>query len=486
MRDHLVLYVNGGRQAVRGRDALLSLSDFLRRRLGLLGTKIVCSEGDCGACTVLIGRANPIPQSPFPIVYRPIDSCIQFLFQLDGTHIVTVEGLRPDGRLNPVQQAMIDCHGSQCGFCTPGFVMSMTGLLEESEDLDEPQLRTGLTGNLCRCTGYTPIIEAGLKSCDAEHERLNELYPPETMLAEFGELRATPIVLHATRLGESHIVACPTTLAGALAFLAEHPQATIVAGATDLGVRINKTHAIPPAILDLNRIAELDYVRIKNNELIAGARATWTALLAACGLALPEFARILALFGAPQIRHVGTIAGNIANASPIADSLPLLYVMEATLVLASAAGRREANINHFYRGYKQLDLRPGELITEVRIPLPEPDDMLRLYKVSRRRDLDIAGFTAAIRLRLSDDATISHASIALGAVGPVVLRARQTEQFLFGQPLTEETMQAAGDLAAQEIAPITDVRGSENYRRQLTGNVFLKFYHQTRADLTPV
>ena len=509
MRDHLVLYINGVRQTVRGRDAFLSLSDFLRSRLGLIGTKIVCSEGDCGACTVLIGRAAkrgresfatgnvaisggiasrkrlPTPSAPPQISYLPVDSCIQFLFQLDGTHIVTVEGLRPDGQLNPVQQAMVNCHGSQCGFCTPGFVMAMTGLLEETDEVDESQLRTGLTGNLCRCTGYTPIIEAGLRCNDAEHERLSELYPPAPMLTEFERLRADPITLQAEWFGEPHIAACPTTLAGALEFLAAHPTATIVAGATDIGVRVNKTGRIPPVILDLNRIPGLDGVRVENNELIAGARASWTALLATCDLAVPEFGRILAVFGAPQIRHVGTLAGNIANASPIADSLPFLYVMEATLVIASAAGRREVNINDFYFGYKKLDLKPGELIAEVRIPLPAEDDLLRLYKVTRRRDLDISGFTAALRLRLSENDAITHASIALGAVGPTVLRARRTEQFLIGKPLNEGTMQAAGDMAVEEITPIDDVRRTAHYRRQLTRNIFLKFYHQTQATLAP-
>ncbi|MBA3481432.1 MAG: FAD binding domain-containing protein, partial [Pirellulales bacterium] len=378
MRDHLVLCINGARHTVRGRDAFLSLSDFLRLRLGLIGTKIVCSEGDCGACTVLVGRptkrkaesgklneadASPnayafrIQHSVFSISYLPVDSCIQFLFQLDCTHVVTVEGLRPDGQLNSVQQAMIDCHGSQCGFCTPGFVMAMTGLREELDELDAECLRTGLTGNLCRCTGYTPIIESGLQCNGAEHERLNDLYPPMPMVADFERLRAEPITLNAEWFGEPHIAACPTTLAGALDFLAEHPTATIVAGATDIGVRVNKSGRIPPALLDLNRIPDLDDVRLENNTLIAGARASWTSLLTACGLALPEFTSILSTFGAPQIRHVGTLGGNIANASPIADSLPFLYVMEATLTLArsASAGRstREVNINDFYLGYKK-------------------------------------------------------------------------------------------------------------------------------------
>jgi xanthine dehydrogenase small subunit len=405
------------------------------------------------------------------------------MFQLDGTHVVTVEGLRPDGALNPVQDAMIACHGSQCGFCTPGFVMAMTGMVEEGVALNDANLGAGLAGNLCRCTGYTPIMEAGEACREVEFEQLNDLYPAETMLAEFAELARCPIGLQAQWLGQSHFAACPTTLGDALEFLAQNPNATIIAGATDLGVRINKTQQIPTTILDLNRVEELDFVNVHNRMINAGARASWTAILAACGLAAPQFAEILSRFGGPQIRHVGTIAGNIANGSPIADSLPFFYVMEATLVLVSGAGRREISINEFYLGYKKLALNPGELIAEIRIPLPQADEVLQLYKVSRRRDLDISGFTAAVRLLLSADDTIQRASIALGGVGPVVIRPRRTEQFLLGQPLTAETMLAAGDLAVEEITPIDDVRGSANYRRQLTRNIFVKFYYQTRSDV---
>jgi xanthine dehydrogenase small subunit len=487
MRDHLVLSINGIRHTVRAPDAFLSLSDFLRRRLELTGTKIVCSEGDCGACTTLVGRpvshqsATRIPQSAF--VYVPVDSCIHFMFQLDGAHIVTVEGLRPDGELNAVQQAMIDCHGSQCGFCTPGFVVAMTGMLEADARIADADWRRGLTGNLCRCTGYTPILDAALAACEADHERLNDLYPPQQLLASLEAATDEPIELEHTSAtsGQTQRAFCPRTLEQTLSFLEVNPDARIVAGATDVGVRTNKSGRLPTTILDLNRIAELATVEVAEGVLTCGARASWASVLAACETAAPEFARILSVFGAPQIRHVGTIGGNIANGSPIADSLPFLYVTEATLVLASSVGRREVNINDFFRGYKVLDLNPGELISEIRIPLPttsgESNETLRLYKVSRRKDLDISTFTAAIRLRLSAD-TIRSASIAFGGVGPTVLRARKTEAYLVGQPFTEATMEKAATIAASEVTPITDVRGEANYRRRLTKNILLKFYYQ--------
>jgi xanthine dehydrogenase small subunit len=498
MIDFVLLYVNGRRHEVRGRDAFLSLSDYLRRTQGLTGTKIVCSEGDCGACTVLMGRPAADGSR---LVYRPVDACIQFMFQLEGTHIVTIEGLAC-GRVSPrlgddslgdtaprdavsaVQQAMIDCHGSQCGFCTPGFVVAMTGLLEERDELDEACLRYGLTGNLCRCTGYTPIIEAGTTVDADRHSHLDTLYPAEPMLSEFSQRQGQPIELQYEAADRLHVVASPCNLNEALEFLSKSPDATIVAGATDVGVRINKSMVVPAKILDLNRVAELDGVEVADGKLVLGARASWTALERVCKELVPEFHKIIAVFGAPQIRHVGTIGGNIANASPIADSLPFLYVMDAVLELRSLNGTRIVPITSFYNGYKKLDLRPGELIARVRVPLPAEDELLRLYKVSRRRDLDIASFTAAIRMRL-DGETIFEAAIAFGAVGPTVIRARKTEEFLRGQTLDEVTMQQAGDVAVAEISPISDVRGAADYRDQLTRNILLKFYHEIQTMAVP-
>jgi xanthine dehydrogenase small subunit len=477
MLDHLLVWINGRRHEVRGPEAFLSLSDYLRRVCGLTGTKIVCSEGDCGACSVLIGRAA---DDGSRLVYRPVDSCIQFMFQLDGTHIVTVEGLGGEAEPSAVQRAMIECHGSQCGFCTPGFVVAMTGLLEERDELDESAMRCGLTGNLCRCTGYTSIIDAGRQIDLTQHHRAEELYPSEHMLSEFAGRRGLPIEVRAEWDEQEHLFISPPNLDAALESLGSHSDATIVAGATDIGVRINKSLSIPGKILDLNRVDELGGVAVDNGELVLGSRASWTAIEEVCKKAVPEFYKIVSVFGAPQIRHVGTIGGNIANASPIADSLPFLHVMDAMLELRSTGGTRQVNINDFYKGYKKFDLQPGELITKVRVPLPAENELLRLYKVSRRRDLDISSFTGAIRLRL-DGESIAEVAIALGAVGPTVVRARKTEAFLRGRTLDEENMRLAGDVAVAEVTPISDVRGAADYRYQLTRNILLKFFHDTQA-----
>jgi xanthine dehydrogenase small subunit len=484
-RDHVILFLNGKRCEIRGADCFLSLSDYLRYRRGLVGTKIVCSEGDCGSCTVLVGQ----PQAN-EIVYQPIDSCIRFMFQLEGVHIVTVEGLGgsdgcQENELTPIQQAMVDCHGSQCGFCTPGFVMAMHGLCEEynGQKPSEEDWRHGLTGNLCRCTGYTPILEAGKRAAGQGIAKLNEFYPAAPIVRELSGLAGdTPDL----RSPDGKRAYCPASLDDAIEFRRANPQAKIVAGATDVGVQLNKRVIEPVVFLDLNRVKELEGVEIASNDgekaIVAGTRATWTQLLDVCQDAAPQFAEIVSVFGSPQIRHVGTIGGNVINASPIADSLPFMFVMDAELELVGPSGSRWVNINDFYQGYKKFDLRPDELLARIRISLPGQDELLRLFKVTRRRDLDISTFTAAIRLRLDGD-TIEQAALAYGAVGPTVVRLRKTEQFLQGKPFGEGTMQAAGDLAVSEITPISDVRGSSDYRYQLARNILMKFYYEQQLAI---
>jgi xanthine dehydrogenase small subunit len=270
-----------------------------------------------------------------------------------------------------------------------------------------------------------------------------------------------------------------------LAYLGDNPEALVVSGATDIGVRVSKGLQLPEKVLDLSRLAELSEVKLSGGKFAIGSRVSWTTIEAAYRDLVPQFYRMLSLFGSPQIRNVGTIGGNIINASPIADSLPFLHVMDAELVLESKShGVRNVNINSFYQGYKKFELRPGELLTGINVPLPTNVDYLGLYKVSRRRDLDISSFTAAIRLCL-DDNTITSAKIAYGGVGPIVLRTPNTESFLIGREFNEVTMREAGELAAGEVTPISDVRGSADYRWQLTRNVLLKFYFENRSELVP-
>jgi len=465
MRDHIRLLINGRQHDVRGRDAFATLSNYLRYDFGATGTKIVCEEGDCGACSVLMRKSSPAsaPATNSVVEFVPINSCILSMFQLDGASIVTVEGLK----MNAVQEAMVACHGAQCGYCTPGFVVAMTGLFETRDTVDEPCARQGLVGNLCRCTGYEPIIKAACAVDGSSMKRMRELYP-ETI----GDDEHVYI-----EVGDRTFFA-PATLDEALSFKRKF-KPTIVQGATDVGVWINKRSYAAATMMSLSKLRELNDLREEDGAIVAGANVTLTQFENFTRDRIPELHRILNIFGSAQIKNAGTLVGNIANGSPIGDTLPYLFVSGATLELASVDGTRTVAITDFYRGYKQFDLQPHEIITRVRVPIVS--DTLRLYKVSRRRDLDISAFTAAIRLRVSNS-HIEEATIAYGGVAPVVMRLPKTESYLAGKSIASDTFEEAGRIARGEVAPISDVRGSRDYRLQLAENILCKFYYDELAS----
>lgn len=475
MRDYILLYVNGKRYTLTGEDAFMSLSDFLRYRLQLTGTKVVCAEGDCGACTILQGSIHE--STPPGLNYKAINSCITFLNILDCSHIVTVEGLQTESDLHPIQAAMVEHHGAQCGYCTPGFVCAMTALFETGKPVTSKKLMNGLTGNLCRCTGYTSILNAGLGVKPEHVLPLQKRYHDPDMMADLQSHRSMPIQIKTPE----KLFYAPTTLADAITHHQSNPHNRLMSSATDLGVQINKDRFEPKTLMNLNLIPELHTIEQQGNTIVVGARATLTQLEVFAETRIPEFGRMLRIFASPQIKNTGTLVGNIANASPIADTLPFLFVSEAELELLGPQGVRVVNINQFYTGYKQLDLKAGELISRVRIPIPPQTDILKLYKVSTRKDLDISLLTCAIRLQL-DGPTIVGSQIAMGGVGPVVMRVPHTEQSLMGQPFTLDTFRRAGAMVKTEITPISDVRGSQEYRYQVAENLFLKFFHEVNSE----
>lgn len=456
----------------------MPLSSYLRYERGATGTKVVCEEGDCGACSVLLGRVES-----GDIKYNVVNSCIQFMYQLDCTHIVTIEGLKLNSELNPIQEAMISCHGAQCGFCTPGFVVAMCGIFDKKlgekkhESVCEQEIKDGLTGNLCRCTGYEPIIKAGLSVDTSKLASLHKLYPTDSMLDALISHAKMPALISA----EEHKLFVPVDLKEAAKFKSENENTTLVAGGTDVCVYWNKRGIEPASLMSLCHLPDMKQLTVEDGKLIIGAKTTLAELEQYTQDLIPELARILWLFGSPQIRNAGTLAGNIANASPIADSLPFLFVMDAELELTGLSGVRCVNINNFYRGYKLLDLHQDELITKIILPLPVAGDVVRLYKVSRRKHLDISAFTAAFRLQLKGN-TVSSINIAYGGVAPVILRLRKTEEFLTGKTLDLATMEKAGQLAVSEITPISDVRGSSDFRNTLAENIFLKLYFETESE----
>ncbi|MEM6688020.1 MAG: FAD binding domain-containing protein [Planctomycetota bacterium] len=478
-RQRIHFFVNGKAHQAEGELAFLSLSQYLRDHLRLVGTKIVCAEGDCGACSVLMGRVLPDGSR---IQYRPVDSCIVLMPQVDGTHIVTVEGLREEsGELSPVQKAMVDCHGSQCGFCTPGFVATITGLVEETPRsngcIDRDTASLGLSGNLCRCTGYEQILEACDSINTCEVKRMSERYEETEILNGLKSSSSSEVSLsnHHKKLFIAKSVA------SALEFKREHQNARVISGCTDIGVQRTHGRFHDQVWLTISHVDDLRAVEEFDHDdrpsLRIGAATPWTDVLNELDERFIEFDPILKRFGSPQIRNIGSIGGNLVNASPIADSIPFLYVADAQLELSSTErGKRVVPIVDFYKGYKDVDLQPDELLTSIVLPLPQPADHFKLYKLSKRRDMDISTMTAAFRLTIQND-HIVDARVALGGVAATVLRMHQIEDLLTLQPFSEKTLAEAGERASEMIKPLTDVRGRADYRKTLARNIFIKCFH---------
>ena len=472
-RDHIVLFINGTRHEVRGEQAWMTLTDYLRLTLRLTGTKVVCAEGDCGSCTVSVGRPKGTT-----VDYTTVCGCILRLIQLDAAHVVTVEGLEYDGGLNPVQSAMVQCGGSQCGFCTPGFVVTLHQLLQDGKKTDF-DVRRKLTGNLCRCTGYDAILDAA-KQCDIGSIRpINTLYPDATLAPTLLALHATPVKIEATIAGVPHTFYKPTSVADTVDFRAANADAVLLAGGTDLGVLMNKRRIDPATLVSTAALPAFHAVEVAADAIVAGGGATHDAVQRAMTETLPEYFDYLEWFGSPQVRQAGTLAGNLATGSPIGDSLPPLIVLNAEVELTGPTGVRRVNLNDFYLGYRHTVIQKDELITRVVIPRPKAGELLKLYKISKRRDLDISTFSCAIWMKRDGD-LIRDIRIACGGVGPTVLRLRKTEQGLIGQPFTEATFDAVRDTVLGEITPIGDVRGSADYRNLLGANILPRFY----AELT--
>ena len=469
MPDHVLIYLNGKRVIVRGDRAFHTLVEFLRDDCSLTGTKVGCGEGDCGACTVLVGR--PFAGS---LRYRAIASCLQAMYQLDGTHVVTIEGLTPADGLSPVQQAMVNHHALQCGYCTPGMIAALEGLLEAKQPVDMTALRAGLTGNLCRCTGYLPILEAGLALDHASVPSLESRYPSHEMARELAARAALPIRLE----HHDRVFFSPLSLDDAIAFRAQHSGSLVVAGGTETGLARNRSGSEPSHLLSLSRISELRQITHEHELLSVGASVSWTDLQEFVRDTLPLLHALTERFGSPQIRNAGTLVGNIAYGSPVADSLCFLLVMQAELEVAGPRGKRRVQVDGFHQGRGQTTLAPDELITKVLIPLPAANEHVKLYKISKRKEIDTSTFRAAIRIE-ERGGLIQAAAIAFSGVGPNAVRLPRTESFLAGQMFCESTFRQAGELARSEIEPISDVRGSSEYRLRLAGNILLKFFHAT-------
>ena len=474
MRDHLIVFINGQTVRVTGDDAFLSLSDFLRKRRHLTGTKVVCAEGDCGSCSVLVGRLDGDK-----LKYVAVTSCIQRVFQLDGAHIITVEGLRDGEQLSPIQQAMVKCHGAQCGFCTPGFVVALSQLANDRVEPTRENACRALVGNLCRCTGYDAILRAATSIDYGAVKSLETRYDSAEMRSDMHVATQEDVLLK-TPL---HRVYKPATLTQALKFRAESPHATIVAGGTDWGVLINKRVREISGVLALFDVRELHDITVDASAVHVGATATLTEFEHATLDAIPALGEFLSWFGSPPIKNAGTLAGNLATGSPIGDSLPAMMVLGAEIELASITGRRRVKLTDFYTGYRQNVMRSDELIVAIHVPRLKADETLKLYKVSKRKDLDISSVSAAIFLKQQGD-TIVDARIAIGGVGATVTRITAAEDSLRGGRIELSRFENAANIIRDAVKPISDVRGSADYRRALAGNLILKCFHELVGEAT--
>ncbi|MGZ3768281.1 MAG: FAD binding domain-containing protein [Bdellovibrio sp.] len=477
VREKIILLINGIEHNVYGKDVFLPLAQYLRNKVNLPGTKIVCSEGDCGACTVLVAKWKADSWSEF----QTINSCIAPVFLFDLASIVTVEGLSDEGQMNEVQNKMREFHGAQCGYCTPGIVCSLSGLAEECFNsqtaMTEKKARNHLTGNLCRCTGYQPIIEAAVNVDIKKWQPLKNRYLTEDHKVKFKKLVHDFVVCED---GEQKVF-IPINLTKALEFKSKNIYTKIISGSTDIGVLSNKGKINLNQILVLNRIPEIDKIENRENDLWIGAKISLTEFENTVENFFPEFSRLIRVFASPQIKNQGTLIGNILNGSPIGDCIPGLLALDAKIHLASIKGVREVALTDFYKGYKQLNLVPEEIALGISIPHLTSNYLTKFYKVSLRKDLDISAVTFAAALKV-EEGKIAEARFAMGGVGPCVHRLYDIEKQMVGKEFSEENFKQAGQNISQHIKPISDLRATEQYRLKVAENLFHKCYFEIAQE----
>jgi xanthine dehydrogenase small subunit len=446
----------------------MTVLEYLRDVRGLTGTKEGCAEGDCGACTVVAGALTADGRR---IQYRAINSCIRFMATLDGHELITVEDLRAaDGTLHPVQQSMVDHHGSQCGFCTPGFVMSLFALYLEGNPATRERVIYTLSGNLCRCTGYRPIIDAGV----AMHR-----YPAPSVwspAAPLDEARRAALAA-LTRQEPLRLPGfyAPRTEAQLAAELLRQPQSLILGGGTDVGLWVTKQLRDLPPIVYIGAVESLQRIETSAQGLRIGAAVSltdaWEALIEWC----PPLQEVADRFASPPVRNSGTLCGNLANGSPIGDGLPTLMALGAEIELRRGEQTRWLALEKFYLGYQQKDLAPGEFVVSVRVPRPAPGARVGVFKLSKRIDQDISAVCLACMTSV-EAGRITSARLALGGMAAVAARAPHAEKALLGAPWSRATFEAAAAALAQDFKPLSDMRASSDYRMTGATNLLRRYF----------